>query len=360
MKFFLPFVIAGICLVSPNRTFEVKKDAPVVEINSTDLFVNEDILEIKLSGPLRELFDDRNEKATYFSLELSYTNKDSSEIKVPVKARTRGHFRRMKENCDYPPILLNFQKATTKSTLFENQDKIKLVTSCQSENYVFREWLVYKMYNILTPESIRARLVRIECYDTKKKKKLQDLYGIILEEDKAMAERNNKIVVDRKIRAEYTDKESYLKMVMFQYMIGNSDWSVPFLHNTKLIAVDSFTVPNIVPYDFDHAGIVEAHYAFPPPELGLSSTKERCYRGYCITDTKTFNEVLKIFNRHKNDFYKLYTNCAYLNTRYIKSTTKFLDEFYETIKNPKKLATAISKPCNKGYVEITVKGLREE
>jgi hypothetical protein len=359
VKLILQIIFATIFLGSPNPS-EVRNSISPVHENSTDLFASDEVLEIKLSGPLRDLFDDRIETAKYFPLTLSYFAKDSSEIKIPIRAKTRGHFRRMKENCDFPPILLNFEKTGNKTTLFENQNKIKLVTPCQSENYIFREWLVYKLYNLIEPKSFRARLVRIECYDTKKKKELQSLYGILLEDDKSMAARNNMVIIDKKTRGEYTDQETYLKMVLFQYMIGNTDWSVPYLHNTKLIATDTFSKPYVVPYDFDHAGIVDAHYAFPPQELGLTSTKDRAYRGYCITDTKVLNKVLDVFREHKDDFYKLYTNCAYLNTKYIKSTTRFLDDFYATINNQKKFTAAISKPCNREHVDIIVKGLREE
>src|SRR4030095_9215845 len=136
------------------------------------------------------------------------------------------------------------------------------------------------------------------------------------------------IVREKGMRGEYTDKETFLKMTMFQYMIGNTDWSVQYLHNIKLIAVDSLSTPYAVPYDFDHAGIVEAYYAYPPPELGLSSTKERCYRGYCINNMELFQETLAAFRKQKNDFYKVYTNCSYLQSRYVSSATKFLDGFY--------------------------------
>lgn len=358
MKFFLTYLFAATCFVTPYEKVPVQKKIQATEENPADLFSSDEVLDIKLSGPLRELFDDRDEAPTYFPVSLSYMAKDSSQVIIPIKVRTRGHFRRMKGNCDYPPLLLNFEKGN-KSNLFSNQNKIKLVMPCQSENYIFREWLVYKLYNILSPKSFRARLVKIDCYDTKKKKELQSLYGILLEDDKSMAIRNNMVLLEKKTRSEYTDIETYLKMVMFQYMIGNTDWSVPFLHNTKLIAQDSFAILHVVPYDFDHAGIVEAHYAFPPPELGLSSTRERCYRGYCLKDTKKFLPVVDAFNRHKKEIYKLYTDCPFLTSRYIKSTTKFLDGFYETINSSKRLSAAISTPCSSGYVDIVVKGLSD-
>ena len=359
MKIFLPYLFTAVFLIPPDKPIRIANKLPLPE-EQVDLFASDEILDLKLSGPLRELFDDRKETPSYYSAVISYQAKDSSEVTIPVRAKTRGHFRRNKANCDYPPILLNFERSKNKSTLFGNQNKIKLVTPCQSENYIFREWLVYKLYNVLTPKSFKARLTRIECFDTKKKKELPSMYGILLEDEKAMATRNNMVLLEKKTRAEYTDPETYLKMVMFQYMIGNCDWSVPFLHNTKMIGFDSVSTPHIVPYDFDHAGIVEAHYAYPPEELGLTSTRERRYRGYCINNARELSKVVDIFNQHKKEIYKIYSDCPYLSAKYIKSTTKFLDEFYETINNKKQLSLAISRPCNKGYVDIIVKGLRED
>ena len=360
MKIFLSYLLAGIFLISPNKPIPVSDKLPFSEETLNDLFASDEILDIKLSGPLRELFDDRLETPSYYPAVISYLAKDSSEVTIPIRARTRGHFRRAKANCDYPPILLNFEKTKNKSTFFENQNKIKLVTPCQSENYIFREWLVYKLYNLLTPKSFRARIARIECFDTKKKKELPSFYGILIEDEKAMAKRNNMVLLENKTQGEYTDPETYLKMALFQYMIGNCDWSVPFLHNTKLITVDSLSAPHVVPYDFDHAGIVEAHYANPPEALGLSSTKERRYRGYCIRDIKAFATVVDLFNNHKKEIYKLYNDCPYLSAKYIKSTTKFLDEFYQIINNQKKLTAVTGYPCTKGYVNIVVKGLSED
>ena len=78
-----------------------------------------------------------------------------------------------------------------------------------------------------------------------------------------------------------TERDHFLKMAVFQFMIGNTDWSVPYLQNIKFITKDSTKAPLTVPYDFDHAGIVSAPYALPAEELEMSSVLERRYRGYC-------------------------------------------------------------------------------
>lgn len=330
---------------------------PARQTVTNDLFDSDEILQIKISGNIRSLFNDRGDAAPYKPLVLSYKGPDSNEVTINIRGKTRGNFRRKKENCTYPPILLNFTKKEAKPSLFDKQDKLKLVTPCANDNYVIREYLVYKLYNLITPKSYRARLARVTFNDTEKKKETS-FYSMLLEEDEQMAKRNgSKILNSKNINGESTETETFLKMAVFEYMIGNTDWSVPFLHNIRILAYDASSVPSVVPYDFDHSGIVDAPYALPPEQLELRSTQERRFRGYCITDWKTLDQVIATYNRLKGDIYKTYTSCTLLDAKYIKATTRFLDEFYETINDPKKLRTEFSHPCNKTATNYIIKGL---
>lgn len=320
------------------------------------LFDSEEVLQLTLSGDTRALFKDRGDQPQYHPLLLTYTSKDGSTVSLRLKARTRGHFRKETRNCTYPPILLNFQKAGRASTLFEDQDKTKLVTTCRDEQWVIREYLVYKLYNLLTPKSYRVRLARTTFRDTVKGKETS-FFSFLLEEDEQMAKRNGMKILKRQSMGEATETETYLKMAVFQYMIGNTDWSVPYRHNIRLISFDSLTIPSVVPYDFDHAGIVDAPYALPAEELELRSTKERRYRGYCLPEPAAFNEVVATFNRLKADFYGVYANCTLLDQKYVSATTRFLDQFYETINNPQKRDAAFSFPCGRNAPKVVIKGM---
>jgi hypothetical protein len=323
---------------------------------TSDLFDSDEVLHIKLSGNIRVLMADRLDNAVYHSLVLTYKGGDSNEVSINIKAKTRGNFRRKKENCKLPPILLNFTEESRK-TLFNNQHKLKLVTPCQSDNYVIREYLVYKLYNLVTPKSFRVRLVSVTLNDTEKRKETS-FYGILLEEDEQLAARSGlKILKDQKIRGEHTEQESFFKMALFQYMIGNTDWSVPYRHNIRVLAFDSLSIPYAVPYDFDHSGIVNAPYAMPPEELGLSSVQERRFRGYCMTDKKTLEEVIAFYKRKRDEFYNVYKGCRLIDARYVNSTQKFLDGFYETLNDPKKINAALAFPCDKNQPKIVVRGL---
>jgi len=205
-------------------------------------------------------------------------------------------------------------------------------------------------------------LLKIETEDTKRKKNADPFYGILLEDDKQMAKRNHCVLVKRDmLPMQNTDKDAFLKMAMFEYLIGNTDWSVEVQQNIRLLAKDSLGIPAPVPYDFDHAGLVNAPYAQPAEELQMSSVRERRYRGYCIKDMKQFDGVIAFYNNLKKDIYALYSNFSLIDSKYIKSTLQYLDEFYSTINNPKKLLSEFGYPCSpNGTGNIIVKGMKED
>jgi hypothetical protein len=71
---------------------------------------------------------------------------------------------------------------------------------------------------------------------------------------------------------------------LFEYAIGNTDWSAVHAHNVLLVESPSGLVTP-VPYDFDFSGLVDAEYATPAPQLKLRSVRQRVFRGLCRSDT---------------------------------------------------------------------------
>jgi len=326
------------------------------------LFDSDSLLEITLSGNVHDLLEDRADQPANHHIQLAYKREDFKMITVPVEAKTRGHFRKLRENCYYPPILLHFPAGdSVKSSIFREDGYLKLGMPCKGHQFILYEWLVYRMYNVITPNSFRARLVKVKLDDSKNKKTVAPFYGLLLEETQQMAERTGNVSVKRKLRPEQTDTSSFLTMAVFEYMIGNTDWSIQYLQNVKLISHDSNSVPKTVPYDFDMSGIVSAPYAVPAQELVMSSVRERRYRGYCIPDMKTFDKTIELYNSRKKDIYAIFINNPLLDEKYIKSTTKYLDVFYATINNPNALKKEFGYPCDKnGTGSVVIKGLREE
>ena len=78
------------------------------------------------------------------------------------------------------------------------------------------------------------------------------------------------------------DDQTLTRMMLFEYMIGNTDMSIWALHNVRLVQKPNRTLL-AVPYDFDLSGFVHAPYAMPDRRLGLRSVVDRMYRGPCRT-----------------------------------------------------------------------------
>lgn len=354
------YLFFSICFWAGN----LQKSDNLFVPNQTDslennFFESDKVLNITLEGNVHQLLNDRSGTAKYFPFILTCKDEKESEVSIPINVKTRGHFRREKTNCLYPPLLLSIPP-TDSSSVFPTNAKLKLGMPCKGEDFVVHEWLVYKLYNLVTPQSFRARLVKVSLKDPKNKKMISPFFGIVLEEENQMAARNNLIVIKKKLTPQEIDLQSFLRMAVFEYFIGNTDWSVEYLQNIKLLARDSGSIPVSVPYDFDLSGFVNAPYAKPAEELEMSSVRERRYRGYCIKDMKLFDSTIAFYNSIKSAFYKTITDCPFVDSKYKRETIKYFDEFYATLNDPAALKKEFQYPCSKfGTGNVIIKGLKE-
>ncbi|WP_020606379.1 hypothetical protein [Spirosoma spitsbergense] len=320
---------------------------------ATILFESDAALAFTLTANLRALSKDRGDQPVEHAAVLIH-NEAKGVDTLPLTLKVRGNFRRSKANCAFPPLLMDFPKKKTRNSLFAHQNKLKLVTHCQVDEWVVREYLVYKLYNLLTDLSFRARLVRVTYADSLGKRTPETHWGFLLEDDSEVAKRNGVKVSNLKQSSMYyADSLSMATVAVFEYMIGNTDWSVPYLHNIRLFANgQAGSLP--VPYDFDYSGIVEASYAIPPEQLGIQSVRERLYRGP-VYSVALFQRVFNKFNDIKPQFYALYQNDNRLDKGYVKRTLRYLDEFYALINKPETARLAFNEDAKNGVV---VKGLK--
>jgi hypothetical protein len=347
-----------IILNAQTKAPKVKKK-PTVPFVPGPLFKSDSILNFKLIGKLSSLFNDRGDNAVSHPILLQYKANDST-VPVNLMVRTRGYFRRDKSMCKLPPLMLNFLKSNKlKNTVFQKQNKLKLVVPCQGDDYVIREYLIYKLYNLISPRSFKARLAQVEFEDSLGKRKPETHYCFLLEDDKEVAKRNNGFIWEQTmVPMTNTDRAEFKKITVFQYMICNEESTVNDGQNIKLLKIDSTKAPYTIPYDFDHAGIVDAPYALPAEELEMSSVQERRYRGFCEPDKTAFAETFALFNSLKNDFYNVYTSCTLLDAKYVKFVTRYLDDFFKIINSDKQIDDSFGHPCRQEQ-RIEIKGLKE-
>jgi len=326
------------------------------------LFESDEVLEITLSGKLNDLFSDRADNPDYHPLTISYTGSGDETIKAGITAKTRGHFRKNSLNCSMPPVLLNFSNAQMpEGSPFKGQEKLKLVTPCQDDRYVLREYYVYKIFNLFTEKSFRSRLLKVNFSDEGKPGKIKTVYCFVIEDEQAMAKRNGFDILEKDlIRPEKTERETFLDMALFELLIANTDWSVQYRQNIKLLGKEGSPVVYTVPYDFDHSGIVSAPYAKPAEALEMSSVRERRYRGYCLKDQSAFQPAIERQLHLKKKVMNLYSTSTLLDPKYIASTLKYLEDFYSLLTDDKKRAAVLGYPCREGGTgNVVIKGLRQ-
>ncbi|MEO7800822.1 MAG: hypothetical protein ABIR81_02420 [Ginsengibacter sp.] len=338
-----------------------KKVSTATVYSPGPLFSSDSVLQLKISGKMKDIYRDRKDDATFHPAMLQYANKDGNLTSIGIQLKTRGHFRKIAGNCILPPLLININKSSKlKNSLFQKQDQLKLIMPClENEDYVIKEYLVYKLYNLFTPLSFNARLVQVEFTDSVSKKKPETHYCFLLEDDKTLAKRNNYLsAIAKRATRTQVDQDEFQLMSLFQLMIGNTDWSIEYLHNLKMLYKDSSAKPITVPYDFDHSGIVNAPYAKPAEELELNSVEDRYFFGNCL-HAEEATPYIKRFMALKEKIYATYTSCTLLDAKTIKSVTNYLDEFYKLLNNPKVLEKHLSNGCG-NKPRIVIKGYENE
>ena len=198
-------------------------------------------------------------------------------------------------------------------------------------------------------------MAKVTYQDSLGKRSVETKPAFLLEDEAFLATRNGATIRNQmRLPLRMIDSLSMATVCVFEYMIGNTDWSLPFLHNIKLL--ERKDTIRAVPYDFDHSGIVNTKYAHPPEQLNLMSVRERLYRGLKYSPAM-FQQVFDNFRRNKAQIYALYEGNPQLNASYIKSTIKYLDEFYSDINDPKSLKRTFVEGGGKdGSQGITIKG----
>ena len=307
------------------------------------LFTGDSVLEVTIDAPLTALMDVRPDKA-YLDGSFTFTDIDGTPRKVGLKLRTRGNYRRAREHCDFAPIRLNFQKDEVAGTLFEGQDKLKLVTHCQNnepsyQNLVMREYLAYRLLHELTPKSFAVRLMRINYLNTEDRK-TRTRYGFVIEDEDAVAKRNGMEMANVGLLTnQYLEPRQTSLIHVFQYMIGNTEYSVlrpepgkDCCHNADLMAPKGQSLYTPLAYDFDFSGLVNAPYAQPNPRYKLPNVRTRLFRGSCEYDEQ-LEATLQYFQEKKDALYAVIDRTEPLTRLTRSAVTRYIDSFYERIES---------------------------
>lgn len=294
-------------------------------------FSGEATCQFHLTAPFSKLYAENNEALYVPAPCRLQLNGDS--FSGMVRIRVRGAQRR--DICSTPPLLVDFRQAAGLPRL----GKLKLVTGCGNSyddgQYLLREYLVYKLYNLLTPLSYRVRLSEVRYTDSENPRHTYTQFGFFLEQEAALAARNQCKVLKAGMPTESTHRRHTTLVAVFQYLVGNFDWAVPLLKNVTLLQPldNPIAGPWVVPYDFDYSGMVNAPYAVPGEDYGIESVKDRVYRGFPRT-TSEIALVMDTLQYYRPAFTKIIRECRLLQGFHRDEMIRYLDEFYELTSGP--------------------------
>jgi hypothetical protein len=322
--------------------------ALVDRASASPLFEDDAVLAINLIGPISTLIEEKKN-----STELPFVLR-ADDVEHLIKVRVRGNSRT--RVCDTPPARLNFVKSKTKNTVFAGQDKIKLVTHCHDSDpaqaNILQEYAAYKMFSVISDVGYKVRLAQISYRDTERRLKRDSFvrYGILIESASELSDRvGGKRVHIPGVTLGSLDKLQAAKVYVFNYMIGNTDWSLvaaegsdECCHNNHLFDIDSQRF--MVPYDFDLSGLVNARYARPDSSLGIRRVTSRLYRGYCIPP-EVLKDAISAIAERRDDILGVVRRVPSLFENDIKAMEEYLHEFFDQANDVDKLVKSFERRC---------------
>lgn len=318
------------------------------------LFRSDEVIDVTLSAPLTTFLKQRS-REEYAPGTFEYVDEAGESHSVSVQIRARGHFRHA--NCDFPPVRLNFKKSEVKDTLFDHQDKVKLVVHCKSadryEQGVLREYLAYRVLNLLTDRSFRTRLFRVTYRDTEGKRDDQTRFAFLIEHKSRLGKRMGLDDLELEGTEVANIRPAELNLTsLLQFYLGNTDFSPvagapdrTCCHNYVLFGdKDDVDMITAIPYDFDQSGFVNAPYAGANPRFRLRSVRQRLYRGRCVNNEHIADSVQR-FQDEREEILALLEAYPHISNSTRKTLVRYTGDFYGLIDKPERVRKYLTDKC---------------
>jgi len=330
------FPILVFCVLQQGLLFaqEEADELAIATLRSTvDIFEDPRPMEITLTLNLKEYQRGKFE-GEYIPVDFQYEYNDTVSIEQSFRIKARGAFRR--EHCTFAPFWLNIRKADVVNEHLQDVKKMKVVTHCNGgksySEYVLKEYLAYQIYQLLSPVSFRVRLIHMTYVDTGRKNKETENWAFMIEPEEMLAKRHEALVVKndelsmRLMRPEQMDVAA-----LFHYLIGNPDYSIAGRHNMKILGLPGFGREGYtpVPYDFDYSGIVNAFYAIPGEDLGITSVRQRYYLGPCREDQE-FQKAIDHISGYRDEILNLVVDFPYLSEKHKNEMIGYLESYFDS------------------------------
>lgn len=321
----------------------------------TNLFTDEAPLQVTLEAPFSQIVARARQSLDPWPATLTL----AGAAPLDVQVNPRGISRRIGGFCTFPPLAIAFEKQSVRGTLFDGQNKLKLVSYCRTgpiyEQYLVREYVAYRLYSVLSPMSLRVRPLQMTYHDSDGRRGDRTSFAFLIEGIDDLAARNGRAELETlvgTVSVAQLDGAAAMRYALFQYMIGNLDWDFTSgpagekcCHNNKLIARSGETTGLVpVPYDFDYSGFVDTPYSVPPENIPVSDVRSRYFRGPCRFRDQ-IPATVALFQAKRAELLAVIANEPRLSEGSKRSTTNYLGSFFATLDDPQKLQRELTGRC---------------
>ncbi len=293
-----------------------------------------DAMAVTITTDQKKLIRDKK-KENYQPATISYVDQSGQKLDLPIEIKTRGNMRL--KTCYYPPLRIKLTDEALEKAKFKDYPKLKLVVACKGgdsyEQLLLREYLAYRINNIITEQSFKVQLLMLTMVDSEGKSSDRTSYAFAIEDQDELAARLGGILYEPKtVSRRSLETDSYDLLALFQYLIGNTDWFVLNQHNTKFVRSED--PPAIIPiaYDFDFAGLVNAPYAVPNEKMPIKSVQDRFFIGDCREETG-YGKSIELLKKKKKEIFDLVADFKHKNERSHDYVMKYLTKSFEVIED---------------------------
>ena len=318
----------------------------------TPLFATDAPIQIRIQGPVNGIARKAAKDVTPQAATLTLASPSETHA---IQLSARGLSRRTAGICDFPPLRVQFTQAPAATSLFAGQRRLKLVTHCKGsagfQQHLLTEYSAYLLYNQLTPLSYKARLATVE-YAEPDGKVTTTRWGFFIEDTDDVGKRNGskEARLGDRILATQLEPAQSARVALFQYMIGNLDWSMRAgpqgegcCHNNRLFSTAG-SAPKPAPYDFDFSGLVDAPYALPPEGIPVRNVRQRIYRGYCIHNVQAPAAAADM-RAKRGAIEGVFSQVPGMDEKTRRKALNFLAGFFSDIATDESLRTKVLKNC---------------
>ena len=325
------------------------------------LFDSHEVLELTMPVDFDSLCrPSKDPECDYAPTVFEYIDASGKPVSLPISIKRRDGWRALEANCQVPTIFVRFSDVDTAGTLFEGETTLALTSHCgktlatdsdrsrpmpdEFESYVGNEYLGYRLYNLVTDISLRVRFIKITYANPEDPRRDFTRNAFFAEHIEKLADRMGaQLLPATHFDPAALDTKAADQMALFNFMVGNTDWSIEKQENVFLLRFpDSRDVPVI--YDLDMSGLVNPYYAKPAPGLPIKKVKHRYYLGYCHPGTD-WDALFAEFSGLEEEIMTMLVTSPGLGRGDRRESGAYLDSFFETLDSFESRNTRIVERC---------------